>query len=254
MELLILPTVVGQRMLAFARLSLQSQRSLASEIDMAEKRKVQSRSEPTRQRILDAARRQFAADGYERTTIRTVAAEADIDPSMVMRYFGSKEGLFAAAASFELQLPELATIHAKRRGRTLAQHYLQLWGRGGGGLAILLRTAATNDGAAERVRKVFRDQVVPAIAAVVSDAPAARAALISSQFLGLAYSRFVIAIPEVVKLNDSVLLDALGKTIQGYLDEPLAGSAGNRPALREVHGAADRKHQNRNGRRMGRAD
>jgi len=190
---------------------------------MAEKRETQPRSAPTRRRILEAARRQFAADGYERTTIRTVAAEAAIDPSMVMRYFGSKEGLFAAAASFELHLPDLAKLPARQRGRALAQHFLELWGHdpAGGGLATLLRTAATNDGAAERIRGIFRDQVVPAVAAVAPDAPAARAALISSQFLGVAYCRFVVGIPELVKLDEGILLAALGRTIQRYLDGPL---------------------------------
>jgi len=190
---------------------------------MAEKRGMHSRSAPTRRRILDAARRQFGAEGYERTTIRTVAAEADIDPSMVMRYFGSKDGLFTAAASFELNLPDLTALPARQRGRVLAQHFLQLWGPSpaGRGLAILLRTAATNGDAAERVRKVFRDQVVPAIAAVVPDAPAARAALITSQFLGVAYSRFVVAIPEMVQLDNGILVEALARTIQRYLDHSL---------------------------------
>jgi len=188
---------------------------------MAEKRETHSRSAPTRRRILAAARRQFAADGYERTTIRTVATEADIDPSMVMRYFGSKEGLFAAAASFELALPDLAAVPARQRGRVLAQHFFALWGDRGGGLAILLRTAATNEGAAEQVRKVFREQVVPAIAAVAPDAPAARAALISSQFLGVAYTRFVVGIPELKKLDEKILVAALSRTIQRYLDGPL---------------------------------
>lgn len=190
---------------------------------MAEKRETRPRSAPTRRRILEAARRQFAADGYERTTIRTVAAEADIDPSMVMRYFGSKEGLFSAAASFELALPDLAALPTRQRGRALAQHFLNIWGHdpAGGGLAILLRTAATNDSAAERVREVFRDQVVPAIAAVAPDVPAARAALISSQLLGVAYCRFVVGIAEMVRFDDAILAVALGRTLQRYLDGPL---------------------------------
>jgi AcrR family transcriptional regulator len=214
-------------MLAITPDEAESQQALALENGMAEKRDTQRdaqpRSAPTRRRILEAAQRQFAADGYERTTIRTVAAEANIDPSMVMRYFGSKEGLFSAAASFELKLPDLAALPARQRGRALAQHFLQLWGHEpvGGGLATLLRTAATNDGAAERIRELFRDQVVPTVAAVAPDAAAARAALISSQFLGIAYCRFVVAIPELLRLDDGVLLDALGRTIQRYLDGPL---------------------------------
>jgi AcrR family transcriptional regulator len=53
----------------------------------------------TEQRILDAARRLFGELGYDRTTIRAVAAAADSDPGLVMRYFESKEKLFAQAAT-----------------------------------------------------------------------------------------------------------------------------------------------------------
>jgi len=50
------------------------------------------------------------AKGYQATTIQAVATAADIDPAMVMRYFGNKEGLFAAAAEFDLRLPDLSRV------------------------------------------------------------------------------------------------------------------------------------------------
>jgi len=64
------------------------------------------RSDATRAAILAAARERFAADGYERATIRAIAETAGIDPAMVMRYYGSKEKLFATAADFDLRLPD----------------------------------------------------------------------------------------------------------------------------------------------------
>lgn len=198
---------------------------------MTEPRQKQTRSEQTKLRILNAARRRFAEDGYERATIRTVAADAAIDPSMVMRYFGSKEGLFAAAASFELNLPDLAALPRRKRGERLAQHFLHLWERDefGGDLAVLLRTAATNDRAAERVLQVFRQQVVPVVAAVSPDAASTRAALITSQFLGMAFCRYVVRMPELTKVDAHIILTSLGRTIQRYLDDPL-GRAGVGPA------------------------
>ncbi len=68
------------------------------------------RCDITRANILAAARERFAAEGYERATIRAIAADAGIDPALVMRYYGNKAGLFAAAADFDLQLPELAAV------------------------------------------------------------------------------------------------------------------------------------------------
>ncbi|MFI7068337.1 TetR family transcriptional regulator [Kribbella sp. NPDC050124] len=53
----------------------------------------------TEQRILVAARRLFGEHGYDRTTIRGIAEAAGSDAGLVMRYFGSKEKLFAQAAS-----------------------------------------------------------------------------------------------------------------------------------------------------------
>ena len=77
-------------------------------------------------RTLEAARAIFATRGYERTTIRAVAAQADIDPSMVMRYFESKAGLFAAAAS-AIRVSDLGSVPARRRGELLVRHFVDRW-------------------------------------------------------------------------------------------------------------------------------
>src|SRR4051794_4937834 len=66
------------------------------------------RSDLTRERILLAAREAFATLGYERATVRIIAERAEIHPSMVMRYFSSKEGLFTASSAFELGLGDLS--------------------------------------------------------------------------------------------------------------------------------------------------
>ena len=85
------------------------------------------RSAGTRRAILEAARSAFAARGYEQTTIRAVAAAAGVDASMVMRYFGSKAGLFTAAATADLQVPDLAAVPAARRGEVLVRHLVDRW-------------------------------------------------------------------------------------------------------------------------------
>lgn len=72
------------------------------------------RSDATRATILAAARERFAADGYEKATIRAIARDARIDPSMVMRYYGNKAGLFAAAVAIDPGLPGM-TFDSPRR-------------------------------------------------------------------------------------------------------------------------------------------
>jgi AcrR family transcriptional regulator len=181
------------------------------------------RSDATRAAILRAARERFAADGYERATIRAIAADARIDPSMVMRYFGSKEALFAAAAVFDLRLPELASLPRERIGHALAAHFLARWEEDET-MAALLRAAVTQPAAAERLRQIFADQLVPALRALPGGRAGAgptdveeRAGMIASQMLGLALTRYVLRIPAVVGLSREAVEGWIGPTLQRYL-------------------------------------
>lgn len=51
----------------------------------------------SRDAVLAAAKKRFAEDGYEKTTLRAIADDAHVDPSMVLYLFGSKADLFRAA-------------------------------------------------------------------------------------------------------------------------------------------------------------
>src|SRR5213075_1642876 len=75
-----------------------------------------AKADQTKAVILAAARERFAESGYEAATFRAIAADANIDPSMVMRYFGNKDQLFAAAADFDLQIPDLSDVNRKQLG------------------------------------------------------------------------------------------------------------------------------------------
>ena len=52
----------------------------------------------------------FVLEGYEGATIRAIAAEASINPAMVIRYYGSKEGLFAAVAKLDFKALSLTGV------------------------------------------------------------------------------------------------------------------------------------------------
>ena len=190
---------------------------------------VRRRSDETRAAILAAARRRFAADGFERTTIRAIAADAGIDPSMVMRYYGSKDGLFSAAADLDLQLPDLAAVPREQLGETLVRHWVERWEGGSSDelLIVLFRSAITNEAAAERLRTVFGAQVAKAVATIVDDRAeaATRAGLVSTQMLGLALCRHILRLPPVVALDLDTLIATLSDTVQRYLTGPLTARA-----------------------------
>jgi AcrR family transcriptional regulator len=176
------------------------------------------RSQPTRDRILEEARRLFAEEGYDRTTIREVAAAAEINPSLVVRYYGSKEGLFAAAANFDLAIPDLSEVPRSELGTTLVRHFLRRWDARGEDLPALLRVAVTYEPARERLFEMFRDQVAPALAKICGpDRVAVCAALVATQTIGLAFTRFVVRFPPVMALSDELIIERLGATIQTYL-------------------------------------
>ncbi|MFF5340597.1 TetR family transcriptional regulator [Streptomyces althioticus] len=182
------------------------------------------RSDTTRRAILEAARERFAADGYERATIRAIAQQAKIDPSMVMRYYGNKEGLFAAAVAIDLKLPDLCSVPRDEAGRALVTHFLHQW-EGNEVLTALLRVGVTNDAGAGRMRGVFNGQLLPLVRGLCPDPEqaAVRAALVSSQLLGLALTRYVLCFPSSVGLHPEEITAWLAPTVQRYLTAPYPG-------------------------------
>ncbi|WP_099038622.1 TetR/AcrR family transcriptional regulator [Mycobacterium neglectum] len=176
-------------------------------------------AEQTKAVILAAARERFAKSGFERATIRAIAADANIDPSMVMRYFGSKDQLFAAAADFDLELPDLSAVDRDQLGVALVDHFISRWERDEV-LIVLLRASATNAEAAQRMRTMFATQLLPAVAKINPDAPERRAALIATQTLGLALCRYVLRLPPIVAMPHDEAVAWLGPSVQRYLEAP----------------------------------
>ncbi|RII22125.1 transcriptional regulator BetI [Streptomyces sp. YIM 130001] len=179
------------------------------------------RSDATRAAILEAARERFAADGYERATIRAIARDAGIDPSMVMRYYGNKEGLFAAASEIDLRFDELPGIRIgadQHVGAALVSHFLDRWERDDV-LTALLRVGVTNDAAARRMQEIFKEQLGPLVAAVcpVPEEAPRRASLAASQILGMALARYVLRFPPAVEMTREEVIAWLAPTVQRYL-------------------------------------
>jgi AcrR family transcriptional regulator len=185
---------------------------------MTEPATAPRRSDATKAAILDAARERFAADGYERATIRAIARDANIDPSMVMRYYGNKEGLFIAASSIDLRIPELGALPGKHVGAVLVGHFLDRW-EGDDVLTGMLRVSVTNEAGAERMRAIFAGQI-GAVTAGVCPVPAEaarRAVLVASQILGMALARYVLSFGPAAEMSRDEVIAWLAPTVQRYL-------------------------------------
>lgn len=185
------------------------------------------RSEGTRRTILHAAREIFAAKGYEHTTIRAVAAAAGIDASMVMRYFGSKAGLFAAAATVNLAALDLAAIPPRERGERLVRHFVSNWedNLSQESSVFLMRTAVTDPTVASQLQETFNRQILGPVTTLGGQDAASRSALIGTQLLGLALCRYILRLEPLASLPIDEVVPPMARTVQDYLTQPLAHDA-----------------------------
>lgn len=134
-------------------------------------------------RILIAARTLFAELGYERTTIRAVAAAAGVDPSLVIQHFGSKQDLFAHAVKAP-DLPESAATPDE-----IVEHIIGTLGLKLGDLPpqtlAMMRSMLTHPEAARTVRDSLGRWIGAVGNALPGEDPQVRAALLMTTMVGV---------------------------------------------------------------------
>jgi AcrR family transcriptional regulator len=177
------------------------------------------RSERTRRAILAAARAMFAARGYEGTTIRAVASRADVDASMVMRYFHSKAGLFTAAVTLDLEVPDLRSVPASGRGELLVRHFISRWEDPprDDEMIALIRTAATSETVAGQLQSVIGQLVTKPLADLGDEQAAERGTFIAAQLLGVALCRYILHLEPLASLPADDVVAAVAPSVQRYL-------------------------------------
>ena len=178
----------------------------------------------TRAEILTAARASFAEVGYDRTSVRGVAARAGVDPALVHRFYGSKDDLFVAALAGAMnpdeRIPEVVEGDVGTLGERLIGYFFSVWEQPPGRdvMIAMLRSAATNEHAATLLREFISGEVLGRIAASLGEADSdLRATLASSQLLGLAMIRYVVRIEPLASAPPEILSAAVAPTLQRYL-------------------------------------
>ena len=180
-------------------------------------------SPDARRAVLDAARERFAELGFERTTMRAVAARAGVDPALIYHYFGDKDGLLFAA----LQPPvDEATVFAgladaARTGEELVRRLISLWEERPeirDQMAAILRTGLSHDHASRLLRDILSSFILAALGDVLADdRRELRVALIGSQLGGLMLARYILEVPGAAAASPEDLVQAVGPTVQRYL-------------------------------------
>lgn len=182
--------------------------------------------EITKQSILDAAKAKFGEVGFDRATIRSIAAAADVDPALVHHYFGTKQDLFSAAHELPMNpstvIETVAGLPPEERGEAIARLYLTVLAAPGSAALSLLRAAATHESAA-RMMSEYIDAMLLGNAELISDEPDARlrVSLVGSHMIGVAYARVIVGLPEIATADVDELVAILGPVINRYLSGPL---------------------------------
>src|ERR1700712_1778065 len=78
----------------------------------------------TREDILAVAGRRFLADGYRSVSMRSIAAEAHVDPALISYFFGSKSGLFGATMQLSVNPVEVVGRVGQGARATLPERLL----------------------------------------------------------------------------------------------------------------------------------
>jgi AcrR family transcriptional regulator len=179
----------------------------------------------TRAQILGSAREQFAESGWDGTTIRGIASAAEVDPALVMHYFGSKEGLFRAALEFPFDpaemVPKLLEPGLRGLGERMVRFFIGVWDSPDGRpLLGVIRSVVASEQAAGLLREFVGREVLGRVAAALEvDQPRLRASLAGSQLVGLAILRYVVKLEPVASATADELAAWVGPTLQRYLTE-----------------------------------
>jgi AcrR family transcriptional regulator len=174
--------------------------------------------------VLAAAKERFGRDGYEKTTLRAIAKDARVDPSMVLYLFGSKAELFKESLRLIIDPTLLASAMAGDEGtigERLVKQYLEIWEspETASTMAAMLQSATSNSDANEAFRTFMRNYVLTAVSGVIGGDEQARlrAMLAATSLVGTALIRYVMKVPPLATLPAADLARLLSPTVTRYL-------------------------------------
>ncbi|UYQ63634.1 TetR family transcriptional regulator [Streptomyces peucetius] len=179
-----------------------------------------------RERILQAARDEFAERGYDKTTMRGIARAAGVDAALVHHYFGTKDDVFAAAieVSFEpaMVVPQILGQGPAGIGERLARFFIGVWENPAtrAPLLAIIRSALTHEAAAKVLRGFVLRRLLERVAGELDvPDPRFRAELAASHMVGIAILRYVIRVEPLATADPEEIIRIVAPTLQRYLTE-----------------------------------
>jgi AcrR family transcriptional regulator len=181
----------------------------------------------SREAVLAAAKARFATQGYEKATLRAIADDAHVDPSMVLYLFGSKAGLFRESLRLIMDPDALVATLAGGPdddpdiGIRMVRTYLRIWESPdtGPSMVAMLQSATSNSDAHEAFRGFMQNYVLTAVSEVLGGGEQARlrAMLAASQLVGTALLRYVMKVAPLASLSGDEVVRLIAPTVTRYL-------------------------------------
>jgi AcrR family transcriptional regulator len=188
-------------------------------------RRGRRQGEPvSRDAVLRAAKQRFAEEGYEKTTLRAIAGDARVDPSMVLYLFGSKAELFRESLRLIVD-PDLLVAALEDGdgdvGTRMVRTYLGIWEHPdtATSMVAMLQSATSNADAHEAFRAFMQNYVLSAVSGVLGGGEQARlrAMLAATNLVGTAILRYVVRVPPLAELSVDDVVRLISPSVTRYL-------------------------------------
>jgi AcrR family transcriptional regulator len=176
--------------------------------------------------IVEAARRVFATRGYDGASLRSVAREAGVDPALVHHYFDGKASLFVAAMALPFDpraVKEGAAATPDPAGSSVVEGFLAMWDHAedsGSSFASCVGGMAASPSIADAMREFVAERIWtnhPARAGESAAMTRRRRSLVSSQLMGLAFTRYIMRVPPVSTASPRQIARWAGPTLDRYM-------------------------------------
>lgn len=179
--------------------------------------------EATREAILEAARNTFADLGFDRGTMRAIAAAAGVDPALIHHYFGTKEELFAAAVHLPLPpdrlVDEVFADGVDQAGRRLSEMFFRVWETPEARQALTGQLRLALAGGEPPLRDFLSVTMLPRVASRLRGTDRKlRASLAASHLVGVALARYVIRLEPLASAPVAKIVELVAPRVQGYLE------------------------------------
>lgn len=187
------------------------------------------RSEDNRERILTAARRAFAEQGYRGATLRAIAGEVGVDVALIAHYFGNKQGLYAEAMAMPdrayVVVQEALSAPAEQAGEVLARGYLGLWEdpETGRAMSAITHSSLTDSSALDSMNQIMAGRMGDEEFLALSEGRRQGLVLAFTGLMGAAISRHLVKAPAVADLEFEEFVRRAAVGAQAQLDLPDTG-------------------------------